>query len=221
MFYYLYEIKNLVNSKIYVGVHKTRNMNDGYMGSGKVIRSAIEKYGIENFQKVILETFNDEKDMYAREKEIVNEDFLSRKDVYNLRRGGTGGFDWINNQGKNLYGHNGIPGYGGENLLDGNELKQRLLAQGRWDEHVDKLSKKARQRYEQGFVNGFKNKKHLEITKRQIGEKTSLAQRGNKNSQFGTRWIYNDALQKSMRIKKTDPVPEGWAVGRKIKFIPQ
>ena len=85
MFYYLYEIKNLVNSKIYVGVHKTRNMNDGYMGSGKVIRSAIEKYGIENFQKVILETFGDTKAMYAREKEVVTEEFLAREDVYNLR----------------------------------------------------------------------------------------------------------------------------------------
>jgi len=43
MFYYLYEIKNLINNKIYVGVHKTNDLNDGYMGSGKVIRRAIKK----------------------------------------------------------------------------------------------------------------------------------------------------------------------------------
>ncbi len=55
MFYYIYQITNMVNAKIYVGVHKTSNLNDGYMGSGKIIRSAMEKHGISNFSKDILE----------------------------------------------------------------------------------------------------------------------------------------------------------------------
>ena len=95
-FYYLYEIRNNLNGKIYVGVHKTNDMNDGYMGSGKIISSAIAKHGIANFSKVILETFENAEAMYAREKEVVTEDFLSRDDTYNLRRGGNGGFDYIN-----------------------------------------------------------------------------------------------------------------------------
>ena len=101
MFYYLYEVKNNINGKIYVGVHKTKDMNDGYMGSGKVIRKAIEKYGINNFTKTILEIFDSERQMYLREKDFVDEKFLSRNDVYNLRRGGTGGFDYINKLGIN------------------------------------------------------------------------------------------------------------------------
>lgn len=96
MHYYLYEIKNNLNNKIYVGVHKTQNLGDGYMGSGKVIRRAICKHGVENFTKVILETFKNAEAMYAREKKIVNKKFLSRKDTYNIRRGGNGGFDYIN-----------------------------------------------------------------------------------------------------------------------------
>ena len=68
MFYILYRVTNNLNGKIYVGVHKTNDLDDGYMGSGKVINRAIEKYGIENFSKVILEQFEDPAAMYAREK---------------------------------------------------------------------------------------------------------------------------------------------------------
>lgn len=96
MHYYLYEIRNNLNGKIYVGVHKTANLDDGYMGSGTVIKSAIKKHGVDNFAKVILETFVSSEEMYARELEIVTDEFISRCDVYNLRRGGHGGFDHIN-----------------------------------------------------------------------------------------------------------------------------
>ena len=79
MKYYLYQIRNNLNNKIYVGVHKTANLNDGYMGSGKIIRSAIAKHGIDNFTKVILEFFENAELMYAREKEIVTDEFLLRE----------------------------------------------------------------------------------------------------------------------------------------------
>ena len=102
MFYYLYEIKNTVNNKIYIGVHQTKDINDGYMGSGTVINKAYKKYGEEKFVKTILEYFNNREDMIRREIEVVNEDFLLRDDTYNLRRGGTGGFDYINKNGLNI-----------------------------------------------------------------------------------------------------------------------
>ena len=98
-YYYTYQITNLINGKIYVGTHKTKDLEDGYMGSGKVLKYAIEKHGIDNFRKDILEYHNTPEQMFAKEKEIVNEDFLERDDVYNLRRGGFGGFDHINKSG--------------------------------------------------------------------------------------------------------------------------
>lgn len=89
--YYLYRITNKLNGKIYVGVHKTDNLNDGYMGSGKKIINAIKKHGVENFQKEILEYFDSTEQMYNREKEVVTAEFVARADTYNLMGGGWGG----------------------------------------------------------------------------------------------------------------------------------
>jgi len=91
MYYYVYEIKCLVNGKIYIGAHKTSDINDGYIGSGNLIKSAMKKYGVHNFEKRIVKFFDTEKEMFDYEAEIVNEDFLKRNDVYNLSLGGLGG----------------------------------------------------------------------------------------------------------------------------------
>ncbi len=90
MFYYLYKITNKLNGMYYIGVHQTKNLNDGYMGSGTLIQEAIEKYGSENFEKEILEFFNNSKDMYSREKEIVNNEFINNNQTYNMIVGGYG-----------------------------------------------------------------------------------------------------------------------------------
>lgn len=48
----VYCVTNLINGKKYIGQNKTCNIN--YLGSGKLIRYAIKKYGKENFIKQIL-----------------------------------------------------------------------------------------------------------------------------------------------------------------------
>jgi group I intron endonuclease len=99
MIYYIYQITNLVNNKIYIGARKSKSLDDGYMGSGKYIKRAINKYGLENFKKEILNVYDNPVDMYNREAELVNEEFLKREDIYNLKLGGEGGWDYLNNSG--------------------------------------------------------------------------------------------------------------------------
>ena len=51
---YIYLITNKINGKIYIGKHSTDNLNDGYMGSGLIIKRAIAKDGKDNFTKEYL-----------------------------------------------------------------------------------------------------------------------------------------------------------------------
>jgi hypothetical protein len=91
MHYFLYRITNTTNGKIYVGVHETQDLNDGYMGSGELLQQAMRRP--ENkFTKEILERFKSSEEMYAREAEVVDWAFIQRDDVYNIRLGGKGGW---------------------------------------------------------------------------------------------------------------------------------
>lgn len=89
-YYYLYKITNRINGKIYIGVHKTENLNDDYMGSGTRLKYAIKKYGLENFKKEILQFFDNEEDMFTAESVIVNEDFVHDRNTYNIALGRVG-----------------------------------------------------------------------------------------------------------------------------------
>lgn len=97
--YILYRIVNKVNNKFYIGVHKTKDINDEYYGSGHSIKAAIEKYGKENFKKEILHIFTNARIAFKKEKEIVNEELINNKDCYNIKEGGHGGFDHIRKTG--------------------------------------------------------------------------------------------------------------------------
>jgi len=82
----------MINGRYYIGKHKTSNLNDGYLGSGALLKKAIKRYGKENFVKYTLHVLATELEMDDKEREIVNKTVVAEPSSYNLRIGGVGGF---------------------------------------------------------------------------------------------------------------------------------
>ena len=93
---YIYLITNKINSKIYIGKHSTDNLDDGYMGSGKLISKAIQKYGIENFTKEYLAFCDIEETLNYLERFYIKNYKAKDKEIgYNLADGGDGCNYWL------------------------------------------------------------------------------------------------------------------------------
>lgn len=91
MFYTIYETTNNITGKKYIGKHVTEDVNDSYLGSGKILKLAIKKHGIDNFTKTVLVVCDSEEDMNNKEREIVNIDVVNNPEYYNSAIGGNGG----------------------------------------------------------------------------------------------------------------------------------
>lgn len=103
--YLTINLKSKINglNRIYVGVHKTEHPEifDGYIGNGVRINHpytyrnpkspfqyAVKKYGVDAFYRVTLYVYDNEKDAYQKEHDIVTEDFIKQPYTYNVTLGG-------------------------------------------------------------------------------------------------------------------------------------
>jgi len=75
----------------YVGLHKLRNgrLEDGYLGSGNLLRASINKHGRENFIRETLEECYSVKELYAAERKWIERlGAVENPLFYNLVEGG-------------------------------------------------------------------------------------------------------------------------------------
>ncbi|WZW72986.1 homing endonuclease [Vibrio phage TCU-VP03-AIR1] len=217
MFYTVYKITNLINGRIYVGVHKTENLEDDYMGSGKLIKRAIKKYGVDNFTREYIAIFDNADDMYNMESVIVDESFIQSNDTYNISLGGNGSFEHIHSDERSLEWKKHAAEATKRSRVENPELFARVDS-----EH----SARTTALWESGAYDhiamcSFKGMKHTDETKRKISENSSKHQRGAGNSQYGTCWIHSLTEKRSKKIPKDeldDYLELGWVKGRKMKF---
>ena len=97
---YTYKITNKLNGKYYIGIHRGY-INDSYMGSGKLIKNAIKKYGKENFTKEIIKIHASIEEAWKYEKFLVDEYEVQNDMSYNIMIGGRGGWEHVDLKGEN------------------------------------------------------------------------------------------------------------------------
>lgn len=221
MFYTIYKITNLINEKIYIGCHKTTDLDDVYMGSGKILKKAQEKYGIENFEKEILEIFDNPESMFEMESILVNSEFINRNDTYNIKEGGNGGFDHLNNDYDLMVKRNKNAGTHTDQTNSHKQLKWLHENDPIWLEKKKQKFLDTIKKHYETHKGSFTGKKHSTESKKRIGLANSKNQMGECNSQYGTMWIYNIDLKESKKISKhkfDEWETKGWLKGRKMNF---
>ena len=123
MKYLVYLTYCIANNKIYIGVHETKDdtVFDDYIGNGVRVnvpssyihqktpfQKAVNKYGVEQFRRITLASFNTKEEAYNLERILVNQDFIKRKDTYNIKLGGSGGCPECSKKKVYMYDSNGV-----------------------------------------------------------------------------------------------------------------
>lgn len=252
-YHYFYKITNKINNHYYYGVHNTDNLDDGYMGSGKRLKYAYEKYGIENFSKEILKFFETSKEAFQYESEIVTENLVRNEECYNLCVGGRN----INQNNlivvKDSNGNKFTVFKDDERFKNGDVVgvtKGTFLAKD-FDGKIKRISCED-EKYKKGEIqsihkgktlvkdannnfflvskndekvlNGafnfyWKGLKHSEESKLKVSktQKERQNQKGEKNSQYGTCWVFKEGANKKIKKDELNKYIEmGWIKGRII-----
>jgi hypothetical protein len=186
-------------------MHSTSNLKDGYIGSGTRLRYSVRKYGIENFKFEILEFLPNRESLKDREKQLVNEEFLSNEKCYNLKPGGEGGFNNPQHQFKC-------------SQAAGVKHRERMLNDYEYREMITKKASESNKlRHQRGDVKRIQEsyswvgKKHKVETIEKMKNSKKGQGVGITNSQYGTKWITNGKENK--KIKKETELPKDWWYG--------
>lgn len=202
MFYYVYKISNLINGKIYIGKRASLKPNDdSYMGSGKLIKAAIIKYGVNSFKKEILAIVDTDEEASLLESMLVTREFVKSANSYNMHEGGHGGFIHIN----------GLPKQDRPNLKKLAEMKLAGKYVGGGDTSSffnDSSILKMREGSRKGNEI-LKNKTDEE--KKSSNLKRSKTMSGENNPHYGFKSYTNLASSEKCKFKPQS-VPEGWVL---------
>jgi hypothetical protein len=211
----------------YIGMHRTEDREDRYLGSGNRLRRAMKKYGRENFKKEIIFECKDEQEMFVMEDEFID---LDDPLCYNLCKGGRGGnlggTPW--NKNVHMWATRPNPNLGKRGTKG-------------WPKNVprpqstrDNIKKSLKEKFPNGRIAPNKGKKQTpeqiaansECHKGMFGmindstKERKFCRAGTSIPDGWTRipsrmsWIHNSETKESIQILAKQPIPEGWVRGK-------
>lgn len=176
--YYIYLIVNKVSGKTYVGQRKSSKewYEDKYMGSGKLLGLAKKKYGIENFEKFLIQHCYSKEETNKAEIFWIAEYRRRGKAEYNLANGGQGGgfkgkhHSQESKRKLSEANKGNIPGNKGKHHSEEAKKKISEANKGRkaWNKGKP-MSEEQRKKLSEAHK-GKKHKPHSEETKQKISE---------------------------------------------------
>ena len=231
--YYIYLIVNKVNGKTYVGQRKSSKEYhlDNYMGSGKLLKKAKQKYGIENFEKFLIQYCYSKEETDKAERFWIAEYRSRGKAEYNIADGGQGasvGFKGkhhseeskikISESCKEVFKSEAVrqklsKAHKGKNFSEDHKqnLSESLKGKNKGKHRTEEQRKRMSDTMK-GENNPFYGRQHSNETKRKISESKKGKPSWNKGKKLGsngTHWYNNGEI--NVKAKKC---PEGFVKGR-------
>lgn len=207
--YYIYCITNLVNNKTYIGQHKTNNLNDNYMGSGTLLHKAYKKYGIENFEKIILAVTETRENVDILEKVFIKLFREEGKAEYNITDGGDG----VHCSGVREIERRIKISKAGKNRIVSEETRKKLSESNKGKGHPQKEETKIK--IAESVSERWKNLEYKNKVSKKIGESRKGIKNKNpawnKNKSTNCHW-YNNGKDNIL----CKECPEGFVKGRII-----
>ena len=192
--YYFYKTTCTINGKFYYGSGST---SKSYLGSGKILNQAIQKYGRENFVMEKLRFFKSREDAFEFEGRFLRLYKISENtNSYNLKDSGIGGFPSHTHQywkGKKRKAETKV------------KIREALIGNKLSEEHKENISK------------SLKGKSSHKWSK-ESRLKASLAKKGktppNKGKVGEFKWFHNPDTNEKKFLRISEQIPEGFIIGR-------
>ena len=204
-FHYIYKIIR-DDGRYYIGMHSTDDIDDGYFGSGKKITRSVKKHGLEKHTKEILEFLPTREALRLREEQLVTEEVVNDPMCMNIATGGhpSGFFSDAHRDKWLAAGKNNLK------RAHTKDVQKRAIE--------TRIARGTGFRPKPGSWNlatkAASTENAIEKRKKTFSERRHM--QGEKNSQFGTRWLTKNGS--TIKVLKADVdkfLLIGYRLGRK------